>query len=118
MNNSKPGNKLDPALKAIIDPVYRYDRKRYAGLIRWVWHCQKQGWPDEVIGKAVKLARSSIHQVDDWWPYLSSLLPKASGRASEEESNNFKRIEFDFLSNLLGPEWTKRRDKQRRNSNE
>jgi len=101
MNNSKPGQKLDPALKAIIDPVYSHDPKRYARLIQWVWACQKAGWSDEVIGQAILLAKNTLHVVNNWWGLLDSLLPKASGRAHEDESTRYKNEEKNFLDALL-----------------
>lgn len=109
MNNSKPGEKLDPALKAIIDPVYEHDQKRYANICRWVWWAQRNGWPDEVIGKTILLAKNRIHEVNNWWSFLTSLLPKASGRAHEDEAQRYKKDELDFFNKLLGPSWAKKR---------
>lgn len=113
MNNSKPGQKLDPALKAIIDPVYESNKTRYANICRWVWWAQRQGWPDETIGKAVELAGDRLHTVDNWWAFLTRLLPKASGRAHEDEAQRYKREEMNFLSSLLGPNWSKKRDEKK-----
>jgi hypothetical protein len=36
------------------------------------------------------LAGERIHQVNNWWPVMESLLPKAKGRAAEQESDKHK----------------------------
>lgn len=90
MQNSKPGSKLTPALKAAADVLYEHDSMRFAALARWVWWAQKQGWPDEAIAEALKMAMPAVIKIDTWWPYLTKLLPKAKGRASETESAKHK----------------------------
>ncbi len=114
MQNSNSGQKLSAELKAIIDPVYNHDKARYQRLCRWVWTCQKAGWPDEAIGKAVELAGENVHKVNDWFGYLTKLLPKASGRAHEDEAQRYKREELDFFTKLLGPDWTKKRESDKK----
>ena len=83
------GRKLDPRLKAVLDPIYNRDKERYKNLCRWVWWCQR-GWKDEVIIEAVRLAGNNIHAIDNWWAYLTYLLPKASARVNEREAQSHK----------------------------
>lgn len=97
MQHSKPGKKLSPALKSVIDPIYRHDPQRYSNICRFVWTQQKQGWPDEAIAAAFELAGPNIHLVDNWWPYVTRLLPKAKGRATEAQSQQHK-TEFGYIA--------------------
>lgn len=90
MNQRKPGAKLDPALKLAVDGIYRHDPMRYTGIARWVWWAQKQGWPDEAIAEACRMAVPAVHSVSQYWPYLTKLLPKAKAKATETESNQHK----------------------------
>jgi hypothetical protein len=90
MNQSKAGRKLNPLIAAQTALIYQSDPIRYKRLITFVWHCQKQGWPDEAIAEALKLAQPGIHAADSWWKYLTSLLKKAKGRATEAESTRYK----------------------------
>ena len=86
MQQSSPGKSLQHPLKAVIEPIYKSDPVRYRRLIHWVWFNQKQGWPDEALIEAIKLAGPNIHKANNWWKLLTFLLPKAKGRASEHES--------------------------------
>ena len=102
MQESKPGKKLNPLLARYTLPIYTSDPIRYQNIARFVWHCQKQGWPDEAIAAAFELAGEKIHVAANWWSYLFSLLPKAKGRASEAEAQSHKtevgRLADDFLA--------------------
>ena len=90
VNQSKPGAKLNPDLKLAVDAIYKRDPVRYTAIARWVWWAQKQGWPDEAIAEACRMAEPAIHAVNQWWPYLTKLMPKAKARATETESNDYK----------------------------
>ena len=90
MKTSKAGKGLDPDLKAAVDAIYKHDTTRYTAIARWVWAMQKQGWPDEAIAEACRMAVPAVHAVNQWWPYLTKLMPKAKARATETESNDYK----------------------------
>lgn len=90
MKQSQAGKKLNPMIANLTAPIYAHDPVRYQRLCQWVWTQQKQGWPDEAIAKALDLAGQNIHLAGNWWSYLSTLLPKAKGKAAEAESFEFK----------------------------
>ena len=104
MKTSKAGNKLNPDLKLAVDAIYKHDPMRYTAIARRVWAMQKQGWPDEAIAEACRMAVPAVHAVNQFWPYLTKLLPKAKARATETESNDYKRndmaIARDFVEFL------------------
>jgi hypothetical protein len=98
MKISKAGKALDPELKKACDKIYLHDPIRYTAIARWVWWAQKQGWSDEAITECFKMAEPSIHAAHDYWSYLTKLLPKAKGRAVEQESNHHK-TEVGMIAN-------------------
>lgn len=101
MNQSKPGAKLNPELKAAVDAIYQHDTMRYCGIARWVWWCQMHGWPDEAIAEACRMANPNCHAVRQWWPYLTKMLPKAKARATATESDNHKRADMAIVSEFV-----------------
>lgn len=90
MKNVKAGKKLSPMVAEQTAPIYSRDPVRYKRLCLWVWTQQRQGWPDEAIAGALSAAQPWIDNADDWWKYLTFLLPKAKGRATEAESTQQK----------------------------
>jgi hypothetical protein len=98
---NKPGRKLTPELKAVIDPIYQRDPERYKNLCRWVWWQQSRGASDESIINCVKLADAYLLSVGDWWPYLTKLMPKSSAKAFEDENNEYKKQGSESWKNLL-----------------
>jgi len=42
------------------------------------------------------MADPAIDVVSNWWPYISSLMPKAKGRASEHESDEHKKGDMEI----------------------
>lgn len=101
MNNSKPGQKLTPSLKAIVEPIYRRNPKRYARLILWIWHHQRLGWEDEAIGEALRLAGPHLDMADDYWKYLTSLMRKAKAAAVAKESDNHKSADMAIAKEFV-----------------
>lgn len=101
MNRSKPGAKLNPDLKIAVDAIYKRDPMRYTAIARWVWAMQKQGWPDEAIAEACRMAEPAIHAVNQWWPYLTKMMPKARARATETESNDYKRNDMAIAKDFV-----------------
>ena len=90
MQKSVPGKKLSPQLKAVLDPIYNRDPKRYANLCRFVWTMQKRGWEDEAIAEVFRLADKNLDAVGEWWIYLTALMMKAKAAAVARESDNHK----------------------------
>ena len=90
MRHSSPGKKLNPLISVHTARIFGRDNIRYLNLCRWVWYQQSKGWPDEAIAGALSLADSKIDSAHNWWAYLNGLLPKAKGRASEQEAQNYK----------------------------
>jgi len=104
LQHSAPGKKLNPLISAHTARIYAVNPVRYKSICRFVWHYQKAGWPDEAIAGAFELAGESIHMADNWWAYCAKLLPKAKGRASEQESQlhktEFGQIAGEFVEFL------------------
>ena len=90
MNQSKAGKKLNPIIARETAPIYARNPRRYQRLCLWVWHQQRIGWPDEAIADALSAAAPWIDGAKDWWLYLTFLLPKAKGQATEAESTQHK----------------------------
>lgn len=109
MRHHKAGRKLSPELKAVTDPIFKRDPERYKNLIRWVWWYQSHGASDESIINCLLMAdnyngvmsKNRLDLVTDWWSYLTKLMPKASGKAHEQESNDYKAEEKRFLDKIL-----------------
>lgn len=85
MQHSIPGKKLNPIISAATTPIFERNPERYRDICRWVWHCQRGGWPDEAIIEALNLGdrTGGIDQADNWWAYLTKLLHK--GKAPKIE---------------------------------
>jgi len=117
MEQSKPGTKLSPQLKAVVEPIYRRDPKRYQRLCQFVWTMQKQGWPDEAIAHCLKLADPHLDHLTSWWAYLVKRMPLGKARASEQESDKHKcevgQLAQEFVNFLKA-----RHDAQRNDANE
>ena len=90
MHNSPAGKKLNPLIAEQTAKIYNRDPVRYKFLIRWVWVQQKAGWPDEAIAEALRLPADHLDWAANPWAYLTKLLAKGKGRASEQESQNYK----------------------------
>lgn len=101
MNHSKAGKALKPLIAEQTAKIYQTDKRRYNQLIYWVWLQQKQGWPDEAIAEALKLSQPGIHEAYSWWKYLTSLLKKAKGRASEAEATAHKSADMAIAGELV-----------------
>lgn len=101
MQVSPPGKKLNPRISVHTAAIYARDPVRYKNLCRWVWTQQKIGWPDEAIAECLRLGNSHIDKAENWWKYLTALVKKAKGRASEQEARKHKteiaQIAEDFL---------------------
>ena len=91
MNKSKPGNKLSPELKAVVEPIYRRDPKRYARLILFIWQSQKAGYSDEVIADAFKAADKYLDLISNWWPYMVKSLKQKHTRGFQKEAEGYKK---------------------------
>jgi hypothetical protein len=101
MKRSKPGKALAPVIKVWTDRIYYRDIDRYDKLCLWVWVKQKDGWEDEAIAKALSLAETQIDKVENWRNYLDKLLPKAKGRATEDESEQYKKGDLTKVKAIL-----------------
>jgi hypothetical protein len=91
VRHSTPGRKLNPLIARLTAPIYARNPERYNNLCRWVWHMQRQGWPDEAIAECLRMCDSRIDQAGNWFGYLTSQMPKAKGRAFEDESRQTKK---------------------------
>ena len=101
MRRGRPGKKLNAALKAEADRIYTSDKIRYRRLVNWIWWAQKAGWPDEAIAECLRLANGGIKHAQNWWSYLTYLLPKAKARAFEQEADSFKRDDINSVRAIL-----------------
>jgi len=101
MNHAKAGKKLSPIIAAHTAPIYATNPMRYQRLCRFVWHCQKSGWPDEAIAEALKMSQPAIHGAVNWWSYVYSLLGKAKGRATEDESAKHKSADMALVTDMM-----------------
>ena len=100
-------NPLESAdLRSIIERLYKSDQKKFRRLFLWAITMRKEGWSEQAIYEALKMSEKTIPFVDNFWPYVTKLLPKGSGRAAEKRSDEHKRgdmeIAFEFVEFLKG----------------
>lgn len=95
--------KLDPAIKAIADPIYRSDPGKYLKLIVWIKDKEKRDYPGEVIVSALNefWTHEQKSKVKDWWPYLEKIFRKEFGRWNEEQAQKVKSQDRAFILNLV-----------------
>lgn len=101
MEQSKPGKKLNPLIATVTAPIYARDPIRYRRLCLWVWKQQQQRWPDEAIALSLKMADPYVDRVQNWWTYLTSLLPKAKAQSVEIESTAHKSADMALAGQFV-----------------
>lgn len=95
--------KLNAAIKAAADPIYKSDPEKFARLIVWIKEREKRDYPPEVIVASLKefWRTEQKSKIRDWWPYLNRIFTKEYGQWHEAQSAKHKAEDAQFVRGLV-----------------
>jgi len=91
----KKDDDIDPKIKAVAEPIFKVNPKKYARLVMWISAAGKAHRPDVVRLALERFIPYAPTVSDTWWPYLDKILDKTEKDLSfadhEAEHNRLKK---------------------------